>query len=153
MDTAALEAAAREFARLSDELSRFGTVHETSSTPDQPSGKAVSALVASADHMTGVCADKLLGLGRTGPIPGLRADQQSMCPSATGGASPADPFTFGRSDQPCVATADAVLGPGQKLTNDAYGTTCVVGEGKLTACIDTWTNHGFVLQPSGSWAF
>jgi hypothetical protein len=65
VDIPALEAAAREFAQLSDELSRFGTVHENTSAPDQPSGKAVSALIASADHMTGECTDKLLGLGQS----------------------------------------------------------------------------------------
>ena len=33
--------------------------------------------------------------------------------------------------------------------------TCVVGDGRLTACLDTRAGqrHGFVLQPSGSSAF
>jgi hypothetical protein len=89
----------------------------------------------------------------TGPIPGLRADQQSTCPSVTQGVGPKEPFAFGRSDQSCVPTSDAILEPGRKLINDAYGVTCAVGDGQLTACVDAWTNHGFVLQPSGSWVF
>ncbi|HEX9499656.1 MAG TPA: type VII secretion target, partial [Mycobacterium sp.] len=67
VDTAALEAVARDFAQLSDELTRFGTVHESmpASVSDQPSGKAVSELTASADHMTGTCADHLLGFAES----------------------------------------------------------------------------------------
>ena len=62
VDTAALEAVAREFAQLSDELTRSGTVHQSAPAPDQPSGKAVSELTASADHMVQTCADHLLGV-------------------------------------------------------------------------------------------
>jgi hypothetical protein len=62
VDTAALEAVAREFAQLSDELIRSGTVHESAPAPDQPSGKAASELTAAADHMVQTCADHLLGL-------------------------------------------------------------------------------------------
>jgi hypothetical protein len=62
VDTAALEAAARQFAHLSDELTRAGTVHESAPVADQPSGQAVSDLTASADHMVATCADHLLGV-------------------------------------------------------------------------------------------
>jgi len=64
-----------------------------------------------------------------------------------------EPFAFGGSDQPCLPTNDALLSVGQKLIDDAHGITCVVGVANLTACINTTTNHGFVLQPSGSWTF
>jgi hypothetical protein len=63
------------------------------------------------------------------------------------------PFVFGSNEGPCVPSVDPVLGAGQKVTNTALGITCVVGEDSLTACIDTRTDHGFVLQPSGSWVF
>jgi hypothetical protein len=62
VDTAALEAVARDFAQLSDELTRSATVHESAPVADQPSGKAVSELTASANHMVTTCADHLLGL-------------------------------------------------------------------------------------------
>jgi hypothetical protein len=65
VDTAALEAVAREFAQLSEELTRSGTVHQAMPATDQPSGKAVSELTASADHMTGTCADHLLGFAES----------------------------------------------------------------------------------------
>ena len=62
VDTAALEAVARQFAQFSDELTRSATVHESTPAPDQPSGKAASELTASADHMVQTCADHLLGV-------------------------------------------------------------------------------------------
>jgi hypothetical protein len=44
------------------------------------------------------------------------------------------------------------LGSGQKLTY--LNVTCAVGADILVACLDTTSgDHGFVLQPSGSWAF
>ena len=89
----------------------------------------------------------------TGAFPGLPPEQQSPCAAVRQGANGSAPYTLAPSDQPCVATADKVLNPGQKLVNDTYAVTCVVGDGNLTACIDTRNNHGFVLKPSGSWTF
>lgn len=89
----------------------------------------------------------------SGAVPGLPAQKQSVCPSVHQGASPAESFAFGQSDQPCIQTNDAMLNIGQKLTDDAHEVTCVVGTDSLTACINTATNHGFVLRPSGSWTF
>jgi hypothetical protein len=45
-----------------------------------------------------------------------------------------------------------ILNPGQKVF---YGNiTCGVAPGGVTACLDTANGeHGFVLQPSGSWTF
>jgi hypothetical protein len=65
VDTAALEAVAREFAQLCDELMRSGTVHESMPVTDQPSGVAVSELTASADHMIKISADHLLGFAES----------------------------------------------------------------------------------------
>jgi hypothetical protein len=87
----------------------------------------------------------------TGDFAG-RPDNPGACDSVQrDGDAAAQPFAFGSNDGPCVPTADAVLSAGQKVTNTAFGTTCVVGEGLLTACIQN--DHGFVLQPSGSWVF
>jgi hypothetical protein len=92
-----------------------------------------------------------------GNLPGVvPSGEGTGCPSVVQTnqmASRSESFKFETSDRPCAQPSDTLLNPGQKLTFEAYGTTCVVGEGDLTACIDTWHNHGFVLQPSGSWAF
>ncbi len=87
----------------------------------------------------------------TGEFPG-RPDNPGACDSVQrDGDAASQPFAFGSNDRQCVHAADAMLAPGQKVTNTAFGTTCVVGEGRLTACIQG--DHGFVLQPSGSWVF
>jgi hypothetical protein len=45
-----------------------------------------------------------------------------------------------------------LLGAGQKLSY--LNVTCAVGTDNLVVCLDTTSgDHGFVLQPSGSWAF
>ena len=91
-----------------------------------------------------------------GNLPGVPTGNDIGCPSVVQTnemASRSEPFKFSSSDRPCAPATDPVLNPGQKLTFEAYGTTCVVGSAGLTACIDSWHNHGFVLQPSGSWVF
>jgi hypothetical protein len=45
----------------------------------------------------------------------------------------------------------ASLQVGEKIT--LSNITCVVAPGNVTACVDPVVNHGFVLQPSGSWVF
>jgi hypothetical protein len=89
-----------------------------------------------------------------GPIPGLPASDPATCPMViqTYDAR-SEPFRITQSDKPCAAPTDNLLDIGQKLTFAAYDTTCVVGENRLTACIDSGNDHGFVLQPSGSWTF
>lgn len=48
--------------------------------------------------------------------------------------------------------AGKILGVGQKIS--VKNVTCAVGANKLIACLDTTNGeHGFVLQPSGSFAF
>lgn len=45
-----------------------------------------------------------------------------------------------------------LLAAGQKVTY--LNVTCAVGADNLVACLDSTSgDHGFVLQPSGSWAF
>jgi hypothetical protein len=87
----------------------------------------------------------------TGDFPG-RPDDPGACDSVQrDGDAATRSFAFGSNYGHCIPTTDALLASGQKLTNAAFGTTCVVGEGRLTACIQN--DHGFVLQPSGSWVF
>jgi hypothetical protein len=51
-----------------------------------------------------------------------------------------------------LPTKGKPLGAGQKITY--LNVTCAVGPDNLVACLDTTSgDHGFVLQPSGSWAF
>jgi hypothetical protein len=59
-DPAALEAVARELSALSDQLSGDGVTHETQPRVDQPSGQAVGAVTAAANHLVGECAANLL---------------------------------------------------------------------------------------------
>jgi hypothetical protein len=92
-----------------------------------------------------------------GPLPGLPVDTYGSCPlvlQTFEQASRSEPFRFERSDGLCSPSTDTLLDVGQKLTlvaNDT--TTCVVGANDLVACIDGDNQHGFVLQPSGSWTF
>ncbi|WP_166906296.1 hypothetical protein [Mycobacterium sp. DL440] len=88
----------------------------------------------------------------SGNIPGLPQDRGSACKSVDQEANDQQ-FTFTAHDSRCEPTKDKVLNPGQKLTDSLTGTKCVVGENRLTACVSTQGKHGFVLQPSGSWAF
>jgi hypothetical protein len=67
-------------------------------------------------------------------------------------ATRSEPFRFENSDDQCAPSPDQLLDLGQKLTlTTNFVTTCVVGAGRVTACIQN--DHGFVLQPSGSWTF
>ncbi|OPX07254.1 hypothetical protein [Mycobacterium sp. AT1] len=62
------------------------------------------------------------------------------------------PYAIVRSASRCV-TARSVkpMNAGSKLVGK--NATCVAGRDQLVACIDADHRHGFVLQPSGSWAF
>jgi hypothetical protein len=62
------------------------------------------------------------------------------------------PYAITRTGNGCV-TARSVkpMDAGRKLVGQ--NATCVVGKDQLVACIDADHRHGFVLQPSGSWAF
>ena len=81
----------------------------------------------------------------------------SMGSCATGavlsqGDGPA--YTVERKADDCGATFSngTLLNVGQKIT--VANVTCAVGADQLIACLDTNSgNHGFVLQPSGSWGF
>jgi len=62
------------------------------------------------------------------------------------------PYAITQSGNGCV-TARSVrpMNAGRKLVGK--NATCVAGKDQLVACIDADHRHGFVLQPSGSWAF
>ncbi|OBG45604.1 hypothetical protein A5669_08475 [Mycolicibacterium fortuitum] len=87
-----------------------------------------------------------------GAIPGVPRSQSGSCASVHQDGD-GQRFIFSTDYDPCESTQDKLLNPGQKLTDSLTGTTCVVGEHGLTACINAQHDHGFVLQPSGSWVF
>jgi hypothetical protein len=91
-----------------------------------------------------VCSGNLRGLpdSVTGTgCPGIRR----------AGDSTDAPYAFERSGPECVSSRFMPLAAGRKMVGK--NGTCAVGEGGLVACIDADNKHGFVLQPSGSWAF
>jgi hypothetical protein len=61
------------------------------------------------------------------------------------------PYAFERSGSECASDTAMPLAAGMKFVGK--NGTCAVGKGGLVACIDADDKHGFVLQPSGSWAF
>ena len=91
----------------------------------------------------------------SGALPGLPSGEYGACAvvlQTYEEATRSLPFRFETSSEDCGPSTDDPLGVGQKLTfTTNYTTTCVVGEANLTACIQN--DHGFVLQPSGSWVF
>ncbi|MEZ0365271.1 hypothetical protein ACAG26_16445 [Mycobacterium sp. pUA109] len=60
-------------------------------------------------------------------------------------------YAFNRHWGACPPFNAVALDPGQKIATGSA--TCVAGAGSLIACIDPVHDHGFVLQPSGSWVF
>ncbi|MEV0673629.1 hypothetical protein [Mycobacterium sp. NPDC050441] len=90
------------------------------------------------DHVVAVCRGTIVGIPAEVP--------QSEIESSCDGVSSS--FTRGRG--PCLPEDYPRLAPGHKLT--AVNTTCAVTDDGV-ACIDPIVNHGFVVQPSGSWVF
>lgn len=89
----------------------------------------------------------------TGDFPG-RAHRPGSCDNVQNdGGDATRPFVFGTNDAVCTSSTDPILEPGQKVTNTVFGITCLAGSDKLSACLDTRNQHGFVLEPSGSWVF
>jgi hypothetical protein len=91
----------------------------------------------------------------SGPLPGLAGAEFSDCAfvlQSYEDAQRSEPFRFEKSTDGCSPPTDELLAVGQKATFVSNDTTiCAVGAGQLTACIRN--DHGFVLQPSGSWVF
>ncbi|MFV8173304.1 hypothetical protein [Mycolicibacterium peregrinum] len=92
-----------------------------------------------------------------GDIPGLATEQKGVCAYVIQDNSRGTPplaFSIEPADHLCPTSSDSLLDVGQKLTFPANNTTtCVVGENRMTACVNAQGAHGFVLQPSGSWTF
>lgn len=94
----------------------------------------------------------------SGDIPGIPAtvpdtDRTGCAQLIQGGglAGSTYLYTFVRRGGYSCPPFPATLAVGEKIS--ASNITCAVGDGGVTACIDPLMNHGFVLQPSGSWVF
>lgn len=105
------------------------------------------------------CVGNIVGVPNSAPDYSRDRDtfagnDSGSCPGVLFDASVAQKpeYSFRKNGGGCPPFADTkTLSAGQKLVK--YQITCAVGEGSLTACINTATNHGFVLQPTGSWTF
>ena len=89
----------------------------------------------------------------SGPIPGMPASTQGDC-AWVHKADPATsdaPYVLEHSDDACASSRARPIESGKKLVGK--NGTCAVCDGGLVACIDADNRHGFVLKPSGSWAF
>ncbi|BAX91883.1 hypothetical protein [Mycobacterium shigaense] len=116
-----------------------------------------------------------------GPAPAPQPSQDIKCSGELPGMDDI-PFPGASHLRPgdCVVGSVNFKGPGYELSRMSYGgcggnpaalpnngkllaagqkvsylnVTCAVGPDNLIACLDTTSgDHGFVLQPSGSWAF
>jgi hypothetical protein len=109
------------------------------------SPERISCLLDYGPHRSVVCggnidgiADSVTGTG----CPEVRKPEDG----------PSDaPYVISRPDGDCASARFKPITVGKKLKG--HNSTCVVGGNNLVACIDADHKHGFVLQPSGSWAF
>ena len=69
-------------------------------------------------------------------------------------------FTIERIEDGCEPSDYPLLNVGQKIdldwsrSNPEIGDkTCAVGPKQRIACIDGYTNRGFVIEPTGAWTF
>lgn len=69
-------------------------------------------------------------------------------------------FTIERIQEGCEPSAYPLLDTGQKIVLDwsrnhpeIGDKVCAVGPKDRIACIDSHTNRGFVIEPSGAWTF
>lgn len=89
----------------------------------------------------------------SGGIPGMPADAESVHGEAdkvTGYGGPVFMYKFVKNGG-FKPGPQKILDVGQKISS--ANITCVIGADRLAACINRVDNHGFVLQPSGSWTF
>lgn len=146
------------------DVNAFSPVDPTSHTVGNPRSTTVgftapSGVVCTWGFSTDPNAHDAVECGGTVPgIPDSAPDGGSTgCAQVKVDGYPAQrsgPYVIYRHGGPCPSSFSSLILPlnvGQKLT--ATNITCVVGAGDLTACIDSGDDHGFVLQPSGSWAF
>lgn len=109
-------------------------------TPDQ-----IECVLDWGAHRSIRCGGNIEGLSES--VTGTGCPHVRKSPDGPSDA----PYVITRSENPCVSARWVPIEAGHKLV--AGNGTCVVGEENLVACIDADMQHGFVLQPSGSWTF
>jgi hypothetical protein len=117
----------------------------TQSGPGFTAPNEVSCVLDFGPHEVTVC---------NGSIPNVPASVSGNGCVLVHKADPAisdAPYVFQRSGADCASSRRPHIATGRKLTTK--NSTCAIGDGGLIACIDADNKHGFVLQPSGSWAF
>lgn len=105
------------------------------------------------------CVGNIVGIPNSAPDYSRDRDtfggnDSGSCPGVLFDSSDAQnpQYAFRKNGGGCPPFAETkTLGAGQKLVK--YQITCAVGDGGLTACVNTATNHGFVLRQTGSWTF
>ncbi len=105
------------------------------------------------------CVGNIVGMPNSAPDYSRDRDtfagnDSGSCPGVLFDASDAQnpQYAFRKNGGGCPPFAETkTLGAGQKLVK--YQITCAVGDDGLTACVNTVTNHGFVLRQTGSWTF
>lgn len=105
----------------------------------------VSCVLDFGPHEITVCNGSIPGVPNS--VPGSGCVLAHKANPATSDA----PYVFQHSGAECASSRRPHITTGRKLTTK--NSTCAIGDGGLIACIDADNKHGFVLQPSGSWAF
>ncbi|MCW2556805.1 MAG: hypothetical protein JWP55_769 [Mycobacterium sp.] len=105
----------------------------------------VSCVLDFGPHEITVCNGSIPGVPSS--VPGSGCVLVHKADPATSNA----PYVFQRSGAECASSRRPHITIDRKLTTK--NSTCAIGDGGLIACIDADNQHGFVLQPSGSWAF
>ncbi len=157
-----------EPSRAIPDISKYGSVDWQQFDPGGSPGKGYLVRFSTPDGTTrcsilnglsASCVGNIAGMPDSAPDYSSDRDtfagnDSGRCPGVLYNASdPQKPqYAFRKNGGGCPPFADTkTLGAGQKLVK--YQITCAVGDGNLTACINSATNHGFVLRPSGSWTF
>jgi len=117
----------------------------TQSGPGFTAPNEVSCVLDFGPHEITVCNGDIPGVPSS--VPGSGCVLVHKADPATTNA----PYVFQHSGAACASSRRPHISAGRKLTTK--NSTCAIGDGGLIACIDADNKHGFVLQPSGSWAF
>jgi hypothetical protein len=106
--------------------------------------------ISNADNGLAHCTGALPGIAGIPAAPGTGACNLGLAQVLAGRPATVSHY---KGDCPSSQPASRVLAPGEKVF--AGGTTCGVTPVGVIACVNNQNNtaHGFVLQPSGSWAF
>ena len=159
---------ASESAHRIPDFSRYTPADWQQFDPDGSPGKGYLVRFSTPDGSTrcsilnglsASCVGNIVGMPSSAPDysrdrDAFAGNDSGSCPGVLHDTSDTQnpQYAFRKNGGGCPPFSDTkTLSAGQKLVK--YQITCGVGDGSLTACINTTTNHGFVLRPTGSWTF